>query len=85
MASGNEAQFAYPAVRRDETVVDDLHGVAVADPYRWLEDPDSEETAAFVAAQNEVTQAYITSNEKRDAIRDHIVRCPFLCLVVDPC
>ncbi|RLN48599.1 hypothetical protein BBJ28_00023924 [Nothophytophthora sp. Chile5] len=48
-------KIAYPAVRRGD-LVEKLHGVQVADPYRWLEDPDAPETQAFVAAENAVTQ-----------------------------
>ena len=36
----------YPAVRRDDSIVEALHGVEVADPYRALEDPDAPETQA---------------------------------------
>ena len=43
--------FSYPPARRaDQT--DDYHGTVVADPYRWLEDPDSVETRAWVEAEN---------------------------------
>ena len=33
-----------------------LHGISIADPYRWLEEGDSEEVAAWVAAHNERTR-----------------------------
>ena len=41
----------YPAARRDD-LVEELHGVRVADAYRWLEDADSAETAQWLAAQD---------------------------------
>ncbi|MEL6130352.1 MAG: S9 family peptidase, partial [Cyanobacteria bacterium J06628_4] len=48
----------YPQTRRcDQT--DTYHGTTVADPYRWLEDPNSDETKAWVEAQNEVTFGYL--------------------------
>ena len=56
----------YPEVRRDEEFCEDLHGVQVKDPYRWLEDPDSEETAAFVKAQNNLSKPFISASPLRD-------------------
>ncbi len=47
-----------PVTRKDNTV-DNYFGTEVADPYRWLEDDASDETAAWVEAQNKVTNAYL--------------------------
>ena len=58
----------YPAARRGDQV-DDYHGTRVTDPYRWLEDPDSEETRAWVAAENKLTSAYLANIPARDRLR----------------
>ena len=63
--------LAYPTARRGDTV-DTYHGVQVADPYRWLEDPDSAETKAWVEAENKVTFGFLGAIPERDAIRDRL-------------
>ena len=49
---------AYPAAARAD-LVDTIHGHQVADPYRWLEDPDSEQTKAWLAAQEALYASYL--------------------------
>ncbi|KAL8450370.1 hypothetical protein Emag_003216 [Eimeria magna] len=50
--------LSYPHARRGNDA-EDHFGTVVPDPYRWLEDPDSEETKAFVDAENQVSQKYL--------------------------
>eukprot|EP01128_Nolandella_sp_AFSM9_P006698 TRINITY_DN3508_c0_g1_i1.p1 TRINITY_DN3508_c0_g1~~TRINITY_DN3508_c0_g1_i1.p1 ORF type:complete len:758 (-),score=207.38 TRINITY_DN3508_c0_g1_i1:98-2245(-) len=60
--------FTYPETRQGDHV-DTYHGVDVADPYQWLEDPDSEETKAWVETQIELTDSQLTQMEARDKIK----------------
>jgi len=52
------ARLDYPQTRKVDHV-DTYHGIAVPDPYRWLEDDNSPETAQWVAAENKVTFGYL--------------------------
>lgn len=61
----------YPPTRRDD-VVEDLHGIPVADPYRWLEDVDADDTRAWVLAQRDLTQGWLAGSAVRDAIRNRL-------------
>jgi prolyl oligopeptidase len=62
----------YPAARKSD-VVDTYHGTKVADPYRWLEDTDSAETAKWVADENRVTQEYLATVPRLGAIKDRLM------------
>jgi prolyl oligopeptidase len=59
-----ETIWQYPHADRDD-VADELHGVLVTDPYRYLEDPDGERTVAFVAAQNQLSAPYLANLASR--------------------
>ena len=61
----------YPVSPRADHV-DLLHGVEVPDPYRWLEELDSEQTQAWIAAQNELTFDYLAQIPARERIRQRI-------------
>ncbi|MDO7845459.1 prolyl oligopeptidase family serine peptidase [Hymenobacter sp. M29] len=59
---------------RKSDVTDTYFGTSIPDPYRWLEDLDSEETAAWVAAQNEATFGYLGQIPFRDKIRERLTK-----------
>jgi prolyl oligopeptidase len=67
----DEPLSAPPTTRKVE-VVDDYHGTRVADPFRWLEDQDSEEVLAWADRQNEHTEAFLGRADDRDEIRDRL-------------
>lgn len=63
-----EVKIEYPAAKKaDQT--DEYFGTVVADPYRWLEDDNSAETAEWVTAQNLITQDYLSKIPFRDALK----------------
>ena len=59
--------LTYPETARGD-VVDTYFGDNIADPYRWFEDLDGADTAAWVAAENAVTFPYLESIPQREAI-----------------
>ncbi len=66
-----QTRLNYPKTRTVDQV-DDYFGIKVADPYRWLEDDNSEETKAWVEAQNKVTFDYLNTIPQREAIRKRL-------------
>ena len=63
----------YPPARKADQV-DDYHGVKVADPYRWLEDLDSEETRKWVEAQNKLSFGFLEAIPARAALKERLTK-----------
>ncbi|HKE20594.1 MAG TPA: prolyl oligopeptidase family serine peptidase [Kofleriaceae bacterium] len=66
----------YPPTRRDD-VVDQIHGVAVPDPYRWLEDASSPEVQSWMKAQHQFARAYLDELPRRAAIAARIAELSY--------
>ncbi|KAI9592564.1 prolyl oligopeptidase, partial [Syncephalis fuscata] len=73
-SKSGQIDWEYPIVRRDQSVVETIHGYKIADPYRWLEDTKSNETKAFVKDQNKLTDSYLSRNSQRDAYTSAVTK-----------
>ncbi|MEH2172430.1 prolyl oligopeptidase family serine peptidase [Nostoc sp.] len=65
--------LTYPTSHKSNQA-DNYHGTLVADPYRWLEDPDSEETRTWIEAQNQVTFGYLSEIPAREKIKQRLTK-----------
>ena len=65
--------FAYPTSAQVNQV-DDYHGTPVADPYRWLENPDSPESRAWIEAQNNLTMGFLADIPARDRLKERLTK-----------
>jgi prolyl oligopeptidase len=64
-------KIEYPVTKKGD-VVDDYFGTKVPDPYRWLENDTSKETAAWVKAENIVTFEYLGTIPYREEIKERL-------------
>ncbi|MEH2206318.1 MAG: prolyl oligopeptidase family serine peptidase [Nostoc sp.] len=69
----SEKSLTYPTSHKSNQA-DNYHGTLVADPYRWLEDPDSQETRTWIEAQNQVTFGYLSEIPAREKIKQRLTK-----------
>lgn len=68
-----KTSFAYPQAKRED-LKESKFDVIVPDPYRYLEDPDAEETKKFVDAQNAITNPYLELCPHRQKIKEILTK-----------
>ena len=60
--------MTYPIAKKQH-IVENFHGTDIADPYRWLEDAESDETIEFTTAQNALTKQFLNTPEREKLIK----------------
>jgi prolyl oligopeptidase len=71
MNETTKSSLQYPEAKRMETT-DNYFGSVIADPYRWLEDDNSQETKNWVDSQNVVTKDYLDQIPFRQVMKDRL-------------
>ncbi|MEA5616230.1 prolyl oligopeptidase family protein [Cronbergia sp. UHCC 0137] len=65
--------LTYPPTDKSNQI-DNYHGTEVADPYRNLEDPDTDETRNWIEAENQITFAYLNEIPAREKIKQRLTK-----------
>lgn len=71
--SAQKMFYKYPDAKQED-VVDDYHGTLIKDPYRWLEDENSEATKTWIKQEMVVTNAYLKDIEFKDKIKNQLTQ-----------
>lgn len=71
METSEAGTFNYPKAKKVDHV-DDYHGTKVADPYRWLENPDAPESREWIEAQNKITFDFLGKIPAREKIKERL-------------
>ena len=74
-----------PPKTRTDNVSDTIHGVTVADPYRWLEDQNNPDVQNWISKQNKYTQAILGSLPEKDFIHRRIEELLKVETISPPC
>src|SRR5262245_36102287 len=72
LAAASAPDPAYPPARVD-AAVETRHGVSVPDPYRWMEDLESEETKRWIGAQEELFRSFVEGVPGREEFQRRIL------------
>ncbi|XP_049318441.1 prolyl endopeptidase isoform X2 [Bactrocera dorsalis] len=67
-------KMEYPIARKDFSYVDKFHGVELFDVYRWLEDPNADETQIFIEKQNKISRKFIEEGSDRYRIEKKLTK-----------
>ena len=73
LLTGKESPIAYPNSYPDDTI-EKIHGIEVADPYRWLENLNSKQTHQWIKEQNALTEKHLNRIPGREALNTHLTQ-----------
>ncbi|BAZ44325.1 prolyl endopeptidase [Chondrocystis sp. NIES-4102] len=66
-------QIVYPNTQQSQQQ-DNYHGIQIADPYRWLENPDSPDTKDWINEQNKITTEYLSAIASKNKIEQRLTQ-----------